>query len=157
VKLWSRYEVYIQNIQGIKLTTMGERHPEAHLFKGRVSHYVKGTPQILHPLLSAKSALVNLADYSDEAQKATHCLNFNPGILDGRTLVIDLLAEGGDMELASVSIPLVEISQLLEVNKQVKLERDFSQRSPYFEQGMKVRLLAKKVPMTGDLLGELAY
>jgi hypothetical protein len=117
---------------------------------------VNGTPHSLHPL-SVKSALVTVADYSDEAQKGTHYLHFNPGILDGRTLVIDLLAEGSDMKLASVSISLVEISQLLAFDQQVRIERDFNQRSPYFEWGVKVSLIARKVPVTVDLLGELAF
>ena len=152
MKLWARYEVRIQKIIGIEVTAIGERH-HSQVFEGRVFHFVNGEGFSL-PSLAKKIALSSSVSYTEESHNA-YLLNFNPDIDEGRTLVIDLHGEGNQTKLASVSVPLREISQRLALEQQVLLEKEFG-HGAFFKEGMRICLQAKKVPLQDGFLGEWA-
>ncbi|CAB9508516.1 expressed unknown protein [Seminavis robusta] len=153
LKSWCRYEVRVEKIVGVKLTEIGELHPEAQRFEGVVSHYVHGNQQRLQGLPPRDIPITGEVEYPGMPEDL-YLVNFNRGISEGRTLVIELRSSGGGKKFCSLSLPIRDISDRCYVyHKEVVLERPFSDSS-VFRRGMKLRLVVRKVPLEPNFISE---
>jgi hypothetical protein len=159
LRFWSRYVVRVEKISGLVLSPRGIHQQGANAaFEAVVVYNVGGASQILASVPIRNVSGSGIIDYQEDTAVETefpiHYIHYNRGVPEDRAVEVKLKSTVDRSELASVYLPIDEVSQkCYAMDRPVAFERE-CRIGGDFEPGVKILLSAKKISLERDYLGE---
>ena len=155
LRLWHRYEIRVDKIIHLQLRQGGLPPPGLQTFEGCVSHRVQGRYQNLPALPHRTWPTRGVVEYGlGNSSLPEYALNYNDMLAEDRTFVIDLRSTGNGKSIATLAIPVKEISsEALGSGGSVVIEKEL-QVGNLLKQRASVRLLVKRINLEQDYLSK---
>ena len=155
LRLWHRYDIRVEKITNLQLRHGGLPPPGLQTFEGCVSHRVQGRYQNLPSLPHRTWPTRGVVEYkSGNSPLPEYALNYNDMLAEDRTFVIDLRSPGNGKSIATIAIPVKEISsEALSSGGSVVIEKELEVGN-LLKQGARVRLLVKRINLEQDYISK---